>query len=650
MSASSTPGGNADTPAPRRSLADRPSLEQLRKQAKDLLRDARSGDELALARIPTIVGNAPDERIALADAQLAIAREYGFPSWPKLVHHVQTITTGDPFARQPLIRPVELTPGRDWKLADGTDVPTDDAFAMFVAAREGDVATVKRLVARAPLLATIEYNYTPPIHFAVREGHRDVTEFLLDHGADPAYRSYPFNESLLTFAEDRGHEEVADLLRRRLSRRFALASGTQAIIVAAERGDLAAVEAELARDPALARLSNETGDTALHHAARNGHLPVARALLAAGANVDAVRGDGYRPIHSALMPNWFFQMPLGAREQIAEMLLSHGARYTIFIAALKGDGDFVRDALARDRSLANFEDTCHHRVLSAAVRRQDVAMTRQLLEHGADPNLPEEGAPRGLSLWIAVNDRQHDIVRLLLAHGADPNAEVESSGTPMSQAGRDAELTEVLHQHGGRRQQMSDRDRVAQLVGEGHLDEAERLLRAHPEWINRDDAGWGDGILAGPARDGRHDLIAMLMRLGARVPRVSKWAPYYYFKHEATAAFLLERGMDPDHMNWHRFTLLHHMAADGELAKAKLLLARGASIDAIDDEYRSTPLGVAARRGQHALAKLLLERGANPVAAGAPWAVPLSWAERKGHTEVADLLRKAEPSSVNSQR
>jgi ankyrin repeat protein len=90
----------------------------------------------------------------------------------------------------------------------------------------------------------------------------------------------------------------------------------------------------------------------------------------------------------------------------------------------------------------------------------------------------------------------------------------------------------------------------------------------------------------------------MLMRLGARVPQVTKWAPYYYFKHEATAAFLMEQGMAAHHMNWHRFTLLHHMAAEGELAKARLQLDYGADIDAIDDEYRSTPLGVAARRGQ----------------------------------------------------
>jgi hypothetical protein len=182
---------------------------------------------------------------------------------------------------------------------------------------------------------------------------------------------------------------------------------------------------------------------------------------------------------------------------------------------------------------------------------------------------------------------------------------------------------------------------VGRLIEAGQLDEAERLLRAHPQWLEDDDAGWGDGILAGPARDGRHDLLAMLLRLGATVPAVSKWAPYYYFKHEATAAFLLEHGMNPNHMNWHRFTLLHHMAADGELRKARLLLDHGADIDAIDDEYCSTPLGVAARRGQTGMVELLLEHGADPVAARALWSVPLAWAQKKGHHRVAELLRAA---------
>jgi hypothetical protein len=59
------------------------NLEQLRKQAKDLVRAARTGDEQALARVRA---NAPKrERIALADAQVTIARENGYPSWPALV-------------------------------------------------------------------------------------------------------------------------------------------------------------------------------------------------------------------------------------------------------------------------------------------------------------------------------------------------------------------------------------------------------------------------------------------------------------------------------------------------------------------------------------------------------------------------------------
>jgi hypothetical protein len=212
----------------------------------------------------------------------------------------------------------------------------------------------------------------------------------------------------------------------------------------------------------------------------------------------------------------------------------------------------------------------------------------------------------------------------------------------MSQAERkDAGLAELLRRHGGRQQQPSDRDRVGKLVEQGKMEEAERLLRANLHWIHDDEAGWGDGILAGPAGEGRHDVIAMLLRLGARVPPVSKWAPYYYFKHEATAAFLLENGMDPDHMNWHRFTLLHHMAAEGEVRKATLLLDHGADIDAIDDEYRSTALGVAARRGQDAMVKLLLAREADPVAAGASWAVPLAWAERRGHSRIVEMLRES---------
>ena len=183
------------------------------------------------------------------------------------------------------------------------------------------------------------------------------------------------------------------------------------------------------------------------------------------------------------------------------------------------------------------------------------------------------------------------------------------------------------------------REQLGRVLGERRFEEAERLIRATPSLL--DDEAWrdGEGIPMGPASAGDHEMLEFLLRLGARVPSVSKWAPYYYFKHEATAAFLLRHGMDPNHMNWHRVTRLHHMAAQGEFAKARLLVDHGADIDAIDDEYRSTPLGLAARRGQRDVVAWLLERGADPTLAGALWATPLAWAEKRGHDTVAQLLR-----------
>ena len=83
------------------------------------------------------------------------------------------------------------------------------------------------------------------------------------------------------------------------------------------------------------------------------------------------------------------------------------------------------------------------------------------------------------------------------------------------------------------------------------------------------------------------------------------------------------------------------MAQDGDLAKARLLLDHGADIDVVDEEYRSTPLGMAARWGQQEMVALLLERGADPNRSGAPWSTPLAWARKKGHTKIEAALRQA---------
>src|SRR5580693_5519366 len=65
-------------------LPGRPDIDQLRRQARELLRAAADGESAALARVRAFSG-----RVSLSAAQLAVAREYGFASWPALHAEVE---------------------------------------------------------------------------------------------------------------------------------------------------------------------------------------------------------------------------------------------------------------------------------------------------------------------------------------------------------------------------------------------------------------------------------------------------------------------------------------------------------------------------------------------------------------------------------
>ena len=106
------------------------NLEQLRKQAKELVKAARAGDPAALERLG---GREP----ILARAQLVLAREHGYPSWTALVAavdasvetFVRAATTGRRLRAEQLLaaRPelerdawIGLVLGREWRGDAGT--------------------------------------------------------------------------------------------------------------------------------------------------------------------------------------------------------------------------------------------------------------------------------------------------------------------------------------------------------------------------------------------------------------------------------------------------------------------------------------------------------------------------------------------------
>ena len=91
-----TPGKRKGVLMPPHSLPARPSLEQLKNQAKDLLKAYRAGQPLAVARfreaMPRLFGAVNDQpdppSVSLRDAHLVVAREYGFASWSQMHTHI----------------------------------------------------------------------------------------------------------------------------------------------------------------------------------------------------------------------------------------------------------------------------------------------------------------------------------------------------------------------------------------------------------------------------------------------------------------------------------------------------------------------------------------------------------------------------------
>ena len=86
-----------------------------------------------------------------------------------------------------------------------------ETWTMLTAARGGQRGKMVQLLAADPGRVQLEYWYTRPLHFAVREGHLHIVQLLLDGGDDSTWVRYG-HEDLMVVARDRGHEAVAQLL------------------------------------------------------------------------------------------------------------------------------------------------------------------------------------------------------------------------------------------------------------------------------------------------------------------------------------------------------------------------------------------------------------------------------------------------------
>jgi hypothetical protein len=274
-----------------RKLPERPNLEHLRKQAKELLRTMPRGK--------------------LADAQHALANEYGFSTWATLKTHVESLS---------------LTPA--------------EAFKIEVCA--SDAARVRELLERHPeLRARINdplpnYGFgTHALFAAVQRSDRATIDVLLAAGAEINKRTEWWaggfgllddcDPSLVDFLVERG--AVLDAH------------------AAARLGMLAKLKELIAADPTVVHARGGDGQTPLHFAST---IEVAECLLANGAEIDARDIDHESTAAQYMLRSDQKRHYPKDRQDVARSLVSCGCHTDILMATALGDMDLVRRHLDRD--------------------------------------------------------------------------------------------------------------------------------------------------------------------------------------------------------------------------------------------------------------------------------------------------------------
>ena len=466
-----------------------------------------------------------------------------------------------------MLQPAELKSDRKllWSQGRGTDV-----WALIQACASGHLKAVRALIAQDPSLARSHYDYRKPLYFAVRENRIDVVRFLLEHDCNPL--DLWMDDDPIEIARDRGYTEMEQLLTHTLDTTFNASPQGEPVALALREHDLKQVRELLDAQPALVGKGDKRSSQPIHWATMTRQLDAIDELLRRGADINAQRMDGARPIH-VTNGDYFYRgwrdvprnWPVTAA-QVMVHLKARGAFIDLPTACHTGDIDRVRELLRQDPSLANKLGEYEGYYLgagaplsnAATVGRMDIVQL--LLDHGADPNLPEEQiAPRGKALYAAVINGHYEIAKLLLERGAFPNPPVESSGDALwvSRERRpDAQMEQLLLSYGA-------------TPTREHADEAWPAV-AH-NWLR----------------------ITPLHE-AARTGDLEK------------AKALLDAGADLTARDEHlRSTPLAWAAKFGQREIVTLLLERGAPRSLPDDPAWATPLAWAKKRGHEEIARLL---------------------------------------------
>ena len=294
-----------------RDLPAHPSLEYLKKQAKDLLHKLQRADSKATERLRRLGLTSAAQHAKLSDAQHAIAREYGFSTWAKLKNHVELLAC-------------------TFLLAD----------ALKAAVIVGDALRVEFLLERHPeLKARIndplpDYGFgDTPLFAAVQHSHRGVIDVLLRAGANINGRTHWWAGSFGVL-DDAARADRPTWLAPYLIERGAIVD----VHAATALKMFEKLKELVSADPALVHARGGDGQTALHFAPTT---EIAEYLLEKGANINALDID-----HESTPAQYMVR----DRQDVARYLVTRGCRNDILMAAALGDLQLVHHHIAGDPS------------------------------------------------------------------------------------------------------------------------------------------------------------------------------------------------------------------------------------------------------------------------------------------------------------
>ncbi len=409
---------------PSRTLPDSPNLEQYRKQAKELLRDAHAGDQAAGFRIHKHHPRFRDlsagqlRNLALADAQLVLAREHGYTSWAEFATHIETLR---------IIRSIE-----------DLDDPHNTFIEVACVDRHGWHASgslehAEMLLARYPAAATESI-----LASAVHGDETAVRDWLNRDPSLATAKGGPHGWDALTYLC------FSRYLRLKKERSESFVASAHALLDAGASANTGWIE--YVDNP-----PRPVPEPVIYGAAALAQNPgLTRLLLEDGADPN----DEETPYH----------VPETYDNTVLEILLASGRwneRSLATVAARKGDWhDDAGLKLALEHGAnPNFMTRWSHSPFQHSIRRDNgLIMIEMLLDHGADPWLTNTTDGRNAFQMAAWHGRG-DILRALEQRGFKDElqgidklvalcARAETDAT-RSFAASDPSLLTQLHESGG---------------------------------------------------------------------------------------------------------------------------------------------------------------------------------------------------------